>query len=181
MIGRSSAALARNVATHLASTRRNPLHRLKTVIRTAVWQTSAVDCEALTCSRMHGLVSSAGAAEILAGEIRDDLVQVHVDRDTSAAGEHVDRKLREMFAANERVACAFDRILTPRIDRVRIAIGPCGRLFDDRKSANVVGIVCEDSPRESQVLDGSDCVNSVQRVGGNRALAQQIFFDASPG
>ena len=96
---------------------------------------------------MHRLISSAGAAEMLAGEIRDDLVHVHVDGDTATAGQHVDRKLREMFAANQRVARTFDRVEAARVDNVRVAIGARGGLFDRRERANVVGIVGEDCGR----------------------------------
>ena len=130
---------------------------------------------------MHRLIRAARATEILAGKIRDDFIHVHVDRDTAAAGEHINRKLREMFTANQRIARAFDRALAPRIDHVRIAIGAYRRLFYGRQRANIVGIVCEISPGESQVLDCSDRVNSVKRVCGNRAFAQQIFLDASAG
>ena len=130
---------------------------------------------------MHRFVRAARASEIFAGEIGDDLIQVHVDGDTAAAAEHIDWELREMLAANQPIARAFDRALAPGIDHVRIAIGPCRCLFDCRQRANVVGIVCEDSSRESQVLDRSDRVNSVKRVCGNRAFAQQIFFDTSAG
>ena len=82
---------------------------------------------------------------MLAGEVRDYFIQVHVDRDTSAAAEQVDRKVTEVFAANQRVARALDRVLAARVDHVRIAIGACGGLFDDRKSANIVRIVREDA------------------------------------
>src|SRR5580658_1134526 len=129
---------------------------------------------------MHRLISSAGAAEMLAGEIRDDLVHVHVDGDTSAAGQHVYWKLREMFAANQRVARAFDSVKPVRVDYVRVVIGARGGLFDRRERANVVGIVGKDAAGESQILDSSDRLYSVERVRRNGALAQQIFLDASP-
>src|SRR5271170_2785059 len=105
---------------------------------------------------MHRLISPAGAAEMLAGEIRDYLVHVHVDGDTATAGQHIDRKLREMFAANQRVARALDRVEAARVDNVRVAIGARGRLLDRRERANVVGIVGENAAGESQVLDSSD-------------------------
>src|ERR1700683_3306983 len=129
---------------------------------------------------MHRFISSAGAAEMLAGEIRDDLVQVHVDDDTSAAGQHVDGKLYEMFAANQRVARTLDRVEAACVDNVRVAIGARSGLFDRRERADVVGIVGEDAAGESQILDSSDRLYSVKRVRGNGALAQQIFLDASP-
>src|SRR5271170_106207 len=129
---------------------------------------------------MHRLISPAGAAEMLAGEIRDDLVHVHVDGDAATAGQHVDRKLREMFAANQCVARTLDRVEAACIDNVRVAIGARGGLFDRRERTNVVGIVGEDAAGESQILDSSDRMYSVKRVGRDRALAQQIFLDASP-
>src|SRR5271166_3387326 len=128
---------------------------------------------------MHRLISSTGAAEILAGEICDYLVHVHVDGDTSTAGQHVDWKLREMFAANERVARTLDRVEAARVDNVRVAIGARGGLFDRCERGNVIGIVGEDAAGESQILDSSDCVYSVKRVRRDGALAQQIFLDAS--
>ena len=129
---------------------------------------------------MYRLISSARAAEILAGEICDYLVQVHVDGDTSTAGQHVDWKLRKMFAANQRFARALDRVEAACVDNVRVAIGARGGLFDGRERANVVGIVGEDAAGESQILDSSDRLYSVKRVRRDRALAQQIFLDASP-
>ena len=121
---------------------------------------------------MHRFISSARAPEILAREIRDNFVHVHVDRNAAPAGEHVDRKLSKMFAANERVASLFDRALAPRVDHVRIAICACGGFFDGCERANVVRIVSELASRKSQVFDRPDGLDSVQCVDGNRARPQ---------
>jgi len=128
---------------------------------------------------MHRLISSPGTAEMLAGEICDDLVQIHVDGDTATAGQHVYRKLREMFAANQRVARALDRVEAARVDNARVAVGARGGLFNRRERANVVGIVGEDAAGERQILDSSDRLYSVKRSRGDRAFAQQILLDAS--
>src|SRR5713101_9689621 len=86
-----------------------------------------------------------------------------------------------MLAANQRVAGVFDSAKMPRVDHVRIAIGPRRGLLHHRERANIVGIVTEQTRRKAQILDRAHRLNSIERIRRHRALAQKIFLDAQRG
>jgi hypothetical protein len=118
--------------------------------------------------RVDDVVVATRVPHDLQRAVRDDLVGVHVRRRAGAALDDVDHELVGQRAAADLLARAGDRVEPFVVQQAEIVVGGCGGLLDRRERRHQVRAVRDGYPRDREVLQRAQGVDTP--VGGVRHL-----------
>ena len=127
--------------------------------------------------RMQVLVLALRVPEQLERAVADHLVGVHVGRGAGAALDHVDHELLEQLALAHLLAGEADRRARGARRAGRARVGDRGGLLDAGERHHQVGVDRDRRAGDREVLQRAQRVHAVVRVGGHRAVAEQVVFD----
>jgi hypothetical protein len=126
--------------------------------------------------RVHGRIGAPCSAEQLVGPVCEYLVTVHVVAGTRARLIHVHDELIAVPAAENFIGRVDDGVGEPRLESSALLVGqgrgaldPDDGIHEHRKRTE---------PRDREILRGTERLDAVQGVGGNRSFAQGIAFGA---
>ena len=123
------------------------------------------------------VVAPLGEAEVLEGEVGDDLVGVHVDAGARTALEQVGGELIEAAVIDQDlVARPNDRVGDVGGDGVDSPVGDGRRLLHHDHAADELGDVVDGGARDGEILDGAHCVHAVVGVRRYFPVAEEVGF-----
>ena len=127
------------------------------------------------------LVFALLVAEHFQREIGDHLVSVHVGRGAGAPLNEVGHELLAHLAGDQLVAGGGDRIGDRRVQRAKVAVGQCGRLFHIAERPDEAGLQRHRDAGDVEVVPPAQRLHAVIGLCGDLPLAKEVLLDPCSG